>query len=434
MIWNLWKYGNRPALKNEAGDCITYAQIQRLTKEIKQKYGTRNIVYFYGDNTIDSIAYYLALLQSNQVIILVDKKVTKEVHDKYQQKFLPNLLFDDGQIYTLNVNPMYTNPKLSLVLPTSGSTGASKFVRISKNNIKASVNSILKFLPIDKHERPILTLPMSYVFGLSIIHTHIKQGACIYLSNYNFYHPNFWEYVQKEQCTSFSNVTAAYQMIKKFNMPIPLCIKYFTHSGGRLSDGLIQHFNQVCQRINAKFYRMYGTTECMSRMTYIPPQDSDYTSGTVGKPISGGSISFAKHGHVLYKGKNVAMGYAYDVWSLQEKDNWHGVYYSGDIGTIDEKGYLHIIGRSARFTKQNGYRYSLDDLENLLESTFDCESMITVNDNDMIKIYITKEIDIHSLKLLFMRENISLANYKLIFLTELPYNLNGKKDYQKLPK
>ena len=58
-------------------------------------------------------------------------------------------------------------------MPTSGSTGSPKFVKISKDNILYNTKSILDFLKIKKNDTTITTLPISYVYGLSIINTHL---------------------------------------------------------------------------------------------------------------------------------------------------------------------------------------------------------------------------------------------------------------------
>ena len=272
-MWNLWKYGNRPALKDNYGHMLTYNDIRSIAKVIKSRYGTRNLVYFRATNDIWSIANYIALLQTKQTIILVDDKVKEEYHNHYKKIFFPNMVFEQNQLTLRNGLMPWVNPKLALLLPTSGSTGDSKFVRISYKNIKANIKSVLDFLPIDKNERPILSLPMSYVFGLSVINSHIAAGACIYVTDQPCYSKQFWQFANVNKCTSFSNVSAAYEMMLKFGFPVSDSMKYFSHSGGRLSDRTITKINELCKQHNIDFYRMYGTTECMSRMTYLPPNE-----------------------------------------------------------------------------------------------------------------------------------------------------------------
>ena len=432
-MWNLWKYGNRPALKDNYGHMLTYNDIRSIAKVIKSRYGTRNLVYFRATNDIWSIANYIALLQTKQTIILVDDKVKEEYHNHYKKIFFPNMVFEQNQLTLRNGLMPWVNPKLALLLPTSGSTGDSKFVRISYKNIKANIKSVLDFLPIDKNERPILSLPMSYVFGLSVINSHIAAGACIYVTDQPCYSKQFWQFANENKCTSFSNVSAAYEMMLKFGFPVSDSMKYFSHSGGRLSDRTITKINELCKKHNIDFYRMYGTTECMSRMTYLPPNESDAPSGCVGRSVKNGKIKIVD-GKIVYSGPNVAMGYASCYHQLLLDDYWNGIFESGDIGYIDETGALHIQGRESRFTKQHGYRYSLDNLENLIETHWNCECMIKIRYDDFLVIGTTENIPQKEL-IQWLRENNYLIGECLVqWYPELPHNLNGKKDYKNFDK
>jgi len=432
-MWNLWKYGNRPALKDNYGNVITYKNIRGMVRGIKYRYGTRNLVYFRATNDIWSIANYIALLQAGQTVIIVDNKVKEKYHDYYKKIFLPNIVFEKNKLALKTEFVPRMNPDLALLLPTSGSTGDSKFVRISYKNIKANIKSILDFLPIDKNERPILSLPMSYVFGLSIINSHIAAGACIYVTDQPCYSKQFWQFANTNKCTSFSNVSVAYEMMLKFGFPVSNSMKYFSHSGGRLSDRTITKINELCEKHDIDFYRMYGTTECMSRMTYLPSNESDAPSGCVGRPVKNGKIKIIDS-KIIYSGPNVAMGYASCCQQLTLGDDWNGVFKSGDIGYIDETNALYIQGRESRFTKQHGYRYSLDDLENLIETHWNCECMIKIQHDDFLVIGTTKDIPQKEL-IQWLRENDYLIEKCLVqWYPELPHNLNGKKDYKNFDK
>lgn len=432
-MWNLWKYGNRPVLKDNI-NTITYKDIRAMAKGFKKRFGSNNLVYFQANNDTWTIATYLGLLLSEQVIMIVDKKYEQQIHNKYKAQFKPNLEYANRQVKVIASTAPPMHKDLALLLPTSGSTGNSKFVKITRNNIKANVTSILDFLPIDKNERPILGLPMSYVFGLSVIHSHVAAGACIYVPDVSCFHPSFWAFARQNNCTSFSNVSLAFEMMMKFNISIPLSIKYFAHSGGKLNDRLIAKLDSLCAIHKMEFYRMYGATECMSRMTYLPQHHRNAISGCVGIPVKHGKIEL-KEGKVVYSGPNVAMGYATSVYDLIKTDEWQGIFESGDLGHYDEHGYLVIDGRESRFTKQHGYRYSLDDLENIIETHFDCECMMKIRgDEDLLVIGTDKEIDKQDLSIFFKEKEYMIDHFMLQYYPSLPHNNNGKKDYKNFDK
>ena len=76
--------------------------------------------------------------------------------------------------------PLYK--ELSLLLPTSGSTGSSKLVRHSYKNVEANARNVSLLFGLDKHERALAALPIYYTMGLSVISSHIYAGATILLT------------------------------------------------------------------------------------------------------------------------------------------------------------------------------------------------------------------------------------------------------------
>ena len=65
------------------------------------------------------------------------------------------------------------HPDLALLLSTSGSTGSPKLVRLSPGNLVANATAIAEYLDIRQTDRAATTLPMSYCYGLSVIHSHL---------------------------------------------------------------------------------------------------------------------------------------------------------------------------------------------------------------------------------------------------------------------
>ena len=98
-------------------------------------------------------------------------------------------------------NLIYNN--LGLLLPTSGSTGSPKLVRLSYKNILSNANSIVDFLSINEKERPITSLPMHYSFGLSIINSHLIVGATILLTNNSIMEKEFWSFMKQAKLHLF---------------------------------------------------------------------------------------------------------------------------------------------------------------------------------------------------------------------------------------
>ena len=81
---------------------------------------------------------------------------------------------------------------LGVLVSTSGSTGSPKLVRQSYRGIQANTESIAEYLE-STDERPVTTLPMSYVFGLSVLHSHLHRGARVILTSRSITEKAFWD-------------------------------------------------------------------------------------------------------------------------------------------------------------------------------------------------------------------------------------------------
>jgi acyl-coenzyme A synthetase/AMP-(fatty) acid ligase len=335
--------------------------------------------------------------------------------------------------------------ELALLLPTSGSTGSSKLVRISYSNLIENARSIVKYLNINKDDVAISSLPMHYSFGLSIINSHLLMGAKIVMTDKSIMEKDFWELVKTHKVTSLSGVPYSFEMLKRlrfFTMQLPH-LRMLTQAGGKLDNKLQLQFAEYCKENNKEFFVMYGQTEATARMSYLPSEMAIEKIGSIGIPIPGGEfVLINEHGEIInqpnvpgelvYRGPNVSMGYAESVEDLSKGDENIGVLYTGDIVYRDEDGYYFIVGRKNRFLKLFGNRVSLDEVEQHLKE-LGIESVCAGVDDKLI-VYTTQDYQEKEIKEnLAKLTSIHFSAFKVVHIDEIPRNSAGKIIYAQLP-
>ena len=194
------------------------------------------------------------------VPILIDTELDKSLLLKIIQKYKPKYVWaPKGYFKNLskfkieteffgfclfttqyNKSKILLNKDLALLMTTSGTTGSKKFVKLSYENLRSNTQSIINYLNISYRHRTITTLPMSYVYGLSIINTHFFSGASIILNNFSFFQKDFWNLISKYKINSFGGVPYHYEILDRINFykfKLP-SLKYFTQAGGKISEKL----------------------------------------------------------------------------------------------------------------------------------------------------------------------------------------------------
>lgn len=407
---------------DDGGREYTYGQIWDMGDALTED--CRGITVLECSNDAESLAKYLALLRKGCPVILIGKDL-----DEDAKKALKDTYEGDYPY----------NPELGLLLSTSGSTGDRKLVRLSYTNIQSNCDSIVEYLGLTKEERPITTLPMEYTYGLSVIHSHVAVGATIILTNRTLFQKEFWEMVEKYKVTSMAGVPYTYEMFERLRlreMDLPH-LKTMTQAGGHLHEELHKKYGEWAAETGRRLFVMYGQTEATARMSYIPPEKCIEKIGSIGIPIPGGSFAIAEDGELIYFGANVSMGYAVNRDDMALGDVNGGCLKTGDMARMDEEGYFYITGRKKRFVKLQGKRFSLDQVQEILQEAFECDEIIcTGNDDDGIKVNTSsrevadREDEIIQLFMDKWQVRARLVTVK--YLDEIPRNSSGKVLYSKL--
>ena len=184
---------------------------------------------------------------------------------------------------------------------------------------------------------------------------------------------------------------------------------------------------------------MYGATEASPRISYVPPEKAKEKIGSVGIPIDIGKVYTDNRdkkslGEIIYEGKNVCMGYAFTRNELALNDINKGILKTGDIGYIDNDGYLTITGRKKRFVKIYGVSVNLDKIESELKKI--SEDLAVIGKDDLILILLANSMKNHSDLKNELKNNINfpLRAIKIKNVGTIYKNSSNKLDYAKMNK
>ncbi len=466
MIWDLKSYGDRVAVE-EKDVSYTYSDLFNMCENIVSHMTKRSLVFVLAKNTIGSLLGYLAFLNYGIVPLMLDEKTDCEIINNLIHEYKPKYLWipenltayfsNYKQIFSANMYCLMASgdhdyfslhPDLALLVNTSGSIGSPKLVRQSYRNIRANAESIIDYLKIDQNEKAISSLPMNYVYGLSIINTHIMAGASIVLTELNCYTGSFWKLFNDKKATSFSGVPFMYEMLYKLKLTkkdLP-SLRTMTQAGGKLSPEFQKIFASYAHENGKEFIIMYGASEATSRMGYLPDKDVINKPGSIGIAIPGGRFELIDEngnvindsnitGELVYYGQNVMMGYAKNGYDLEKPDELHGKLKTGDMAYRDNDGYYYISGRKSRFIKILGKRFSLDETELLLKKRLNDSQIACTGKDDHLCVFVAeKDLEKPAADYLTNVISINHALFSIRKINEIPKNAAGKTLYSELEK
>ena len=385
---------------DDSGRSITYGEICDFTQEFAKQLPQRSLIFLLSENRIGSLLGYTAAL-SNHIVPLIISAATEEglynhLFELYQPEYLwmPQAKAEGQQIVfstwdyclvrTGNIHAsMYD--ELSLLLPTSGSTGSPKLVRHNYRNIEANADNVRRLFKLDGNEKAMAILPMHYTMGLSVIASHLLAGSTLLLSGRSLLDKGFWATLK--EATSFTGVPYSYEILTKMRftrMDLPN-LKVITQGGGKLTEAMWITLAQYAADKGKQFIATYGQSECTARMAYLPPEFALEKVCSIGVAEPGGQLSIVDdsgnetfegeaQGEMVYRGENVTLGYATCREDLLKGDENHGVMHTGDLARRDADGCYFIIGRLKRFLKIYGLRIGLDEVERMIKAEYriDC--------------------------------------------------------------
>ncbi len=258
---------------------------------------------------------------------------------------------------------------VATIIFTSGTTGKSKGVMLTQNNLAANVASvdftvepgtvILSVLPI--HHA--YCLVMDWLKGFSLGSTVCINDSLMHMvKNMGVFKPDVMLMVPLMIETIYKRFSAANPLIPKKILAAKVFggnLKIIFTGGAHLDPYYIDKFAEY----GVDIYEGYGMSECSPVISTNTPED--HKAGSIGRPLSNATISF-EDGEILVKGSSVMKGYYKMPEETAEtlKDGW---LHTGDKGYLDDDGFLFMNGRVKNLIiLSNGENISPEEIENKL--------------------------------------------------------------------
>jgi acyl-CoA synthetase (AMP-forming)/AMP-acid ligase II len=267
---------------------------------------------------------------------------------------------------------------LAAIIYTSGSTGEPRGVMLSHRNFAANTRSIVSYLGLTAVDRVLCVLPFHYVYGLSLLHTHVAVGGSVAIENRSAFPNVVLSAMQEHDVTGFAGVPSTFALmlhrsiVDEVELPR---LRYVTQAGGAMPPSQISEW--LRRGPKADFFVMYGATEAAARLAYLAPADLPHKLGSIGRAIPGVEITVVTEsgeraragevGELVAQGENISAGYWNNESETALRFGPLG-YRTGDLGYADEDGYLYLVGRQHDMLKVGAHRVGVKEIEDVLHA------------------------------------------------------------------
>jgi long-chain acyl-CoA synthetase len=266
---------------------------------------------------------------------------------------------------------------VALMIYTSGTTGRPKGVMLSHNNLYQNARASWEAAGATKGDITLLCLPLAHSFGVVTMNSGslspFKESSAVLM---RWFDPEeVFRLIEKYRVTQFIGVPTMYQLLinhpagDKFDTS---SLERCTISAAPLSEELYRAFTT---KFGCEMYEGYGLTEA-SPAVALCRRGMPLKKGSTGIPISGVEVKIfdaednempiGEQGEIVVKGPNVMLGYYKNPGETAAtlRGGW---LHTGDVGYLDEEGYLFITDRFKDMIIKGGYNIYPSEIEGYLE-------------------------------------------------------------------
>ncbi|MBR4723998.1 MAG: AMP-binding protein [Clostridia bacterium] len=352
----------------------------------------------------------------------------------------------------------------AVILYSGGTTGTTKGIVLTNRNFNALSQQVIGANPMFcQGDRMLAAMPIFHGFGLGVcIHAMLSHGGrCVLVPRFTA--KSYAKLISKYKCNFIAGVPTLYEAILRLpNMAKAdlSSLKGVFSGGDSLSRELAERFNTFLKehKSTVRIREGYGTTETVNACCLMPSHI--FKEGSIGiplpdtyikivKPDTDIELPYGEEGEILISGPTVMQGYLNNAEETAKTLRTHADgrvwVYTGDLGSMDNEGFLYFHGRVKRMIISSGYNVYPLQIENILNAHKFVASSCVIGVPDAykmqkVKAFITLKPGVSATEktkeeiLAYCTKNI--AKYampkEIEFIEELPKTLVGKVDYRKL--
>jgi len=400
------RWPDRTALLDENGRRLSYQNLEawvnafshRLAK-LGAESGAR--VAILSRNSFESVAAYFALLKAGAVVVWLNQTLgAKDLGLVCKDAEISVLLCEEefkGRAEKISeacgvkieaLNKFKNTPEenrnfksfsrpegLAAIVYTSGSTDKPLGVMLTHRNLLSNNEAIAAYLNLNENDRVCCVLPFYYIYGLSLLLSHVAAGGSVFMENRFSYPQAALEAMETQKVTGFSGVSSHFILLMNhtdfLSRKLP-ALRYFTHAGDKMPVAVTEKILKAFPR--KPLFLMYGQTEAAPRISYLDPSLAGKKPASAGKALKNIEMKILKdneapcavgeEGEIVIRGENVMKGYWNNPKETQKvlRKGW---LFTGDTGYLDADGDLFVTGRLKQFIKVGGRRVSPAEVESL---------------------------------------------------------------------
>jgi len=350
----------------------------------------------------------------------------------------------------------------AVILYSGGTTGTTKGIVLTNKNFNALSQQVIAANPMFRPgDKMLAAMPIFHGFGLGVcIHSMLTQGGrCILVPR--FTPESYAKQITKYKCNFIAGVPTLYEALLRLPSMDGAdlsCLKGVFSGGDSLSVELKKKLDKFLydHKASIQVREGYGTTETVTACCLTPPHM--HKEGSIGLPFpdtyikivepgTDKELPYGEEGEILLAGPTVMKEYMKHpeetAQTLRRHEDGLTWVYTGDLGSMDEQGFVYFKGRAKRMIISSGYNVYPAQLENILDAHEYVQMSCVIGVPDSYKMQKVKAFvklaagveaneETKNAILEHCRKNVAkyAMPYDIEFRDEMPKTLVGKVAYR----